>query len=363
MGRRVAFVLPDFFAGGSQKVMLALAGGLDRRRYEPRVIVLNGTGPFSGRVPEGVPVTDLGRNALRSAFPALRRALRAAAPDAVVSSMGYLNLGVLLLKPALGGDTQVIVREANALLPEVRYGARSLALKLAYRALYGRASRVISPSRMLGDELARGYGVDPARVTVLRNAVNVEAQRAAAMPVRRRKGTEPQFVCVGRLSRQKAYGRLLEPIARQGACGHVTIFGEGSERGELEALIAALGLGRQVTLAGFEANPAPWVAGADALLLPSLWEGLPNVALEALSVGTPVIATPEAGAIGEIAEQAEAGAVTIVQMGPDFARAMATVKRNCTGKLRPSLLPEAFLSGTVNARFTSILEDCFRRGG
>ncbi len=49
---------------------------------------------------------------------------------------------------------------------------------------------------------------------------------------------------------------------------------------------------------------APWLAGCDVVLLPARWEGLPNVALEALACGTPVIAAREAGGIDEIARSA-----------------------------------------------------------
>ena len=111
-----------------------------------------------------------------------------------------------------------------------------------------------------------------------------------------------------------------------------------------------------MTFAGFDPQPAPWVAGADALLLPSRWEGLPNVALEALACGTPVIATPEAGGIHEIAELAGPDAVRIAPMGPDFVSAMTAVPRNDKGCLRPSLLPGEFHLTSVVAAFERLLE-------
>ena len=353
---RITFVLPDFYAGGAQKVLLMLAGGLDPGRFEPSVVVLNGDGPWAALVPENIQVTDLKKPGLRTALPALRRVLRDQVPDIIISTMGYMNLGVLFLKPFVGNSPKYLVREANALAPEGAGGLKAGVLRAAYRRLYARADRVLSPSQKIAGQLVGNYGVKQQAMTVLRNPVDVENLRARASPVQRKPGQGARYVCVGRLNTQKAYGRMLDMMQAQGISGHVTIIGEGPERDMLEGKKIAHGLEDRVTLAGFNANPAPWIAGADALLLPSLWEGLPNVALEALALGTPVIAAPEAGGIGEIASLAKKGAVTIATIGPEFARAMSGVHLAKTLALRPSFLPDVFLPKRVNAAFQEILD-------
>lgn len=352
---RIVFVLPDFFAGGAQKVLLTLAAGVDRAVFEPSVIVLNGEGPWADRVADFLPVRNLGKANLRSALPALCRALRETAPDIVISTMGYLNLGVLFLKPFLERNTRFVAREANTPWSGATGALATFAMKLAYRLLYRRAACVISPSRLIAQELVRDFHVFEALITVLRNPVEVTQLRNSAKLVIRPEGRGPHFVCVGRLSPQKGYDRLLEAMAGVYPGARVTIIGEGPERGALEALREKLNLEECVTFVGFDPNPAPLVAGADALLLPSRWEGLPNVALEALAVGTPVIATPEAGGIAEIADLAPEGAVSIAPMGNEFAAAMAAVKPDKVGRLRASLLPETFQPDTVNAEFKKIL--------
>jgi len=351
-------VLPDFFAGGAQKVMLALAAGLDRSIFEPSIIVMNGQGPWSERVDTTLPVTNLRKTSLRYALPRLRRSLAEASPDIVLSTMGYLNLGVLMLKPFLGPHVKIIVREANAVWPSARGHVGAGVFKFAYRMLYNHANLVLSPSRKIISELTSDFRVKSDLLTLLRNPVEVDELRAAAQKPERHNMDKPQFVCVGRLSPQKSYDRLLDTISNHGGAGHITIFGEGPERAKLEQKIDRLELQDQITLAGFSSNPAPWVAGADALLLPSLWEGLPNVVLEALACGAPVISTPEAGAIGEIAELASEGAVTLAPMGREFSDAMCRKPVGKSLKLRPSLLPEAFEPDMVNAAFEKTLLDC-----
>jgi glycosyltransferase involved in cell wall biosynthesis len=349
---RVTFVLPDFEAGGAQRVMVAVANALDRARFAPSIVVLDARGPWRARVASDVPVTNLGRARLRHGVAALKSALRKAAPDIIVSTIGYLNLAVLTIRPPA---SRVIVRESN--MPS--RGARGLPLRaaqrLAYAALYRRADAIVSPSSPVSEELARDFGVPRRLIRVIHNPVDEAALRQAATPPQRRPGERARFVAVGRLARQKGYDRLLAALASFAGDFHIAVFGEGEERAALEAQSRALGLADRVTFAGFDPNPAPWVAGADALLLPSRWEGLPNVALEALACGTPVIATPESGGILEIARPAKPGAVTVAPMGPEFLAAMAGAPRNESARLRPSLLPDEFRIASVVADYERTL--------
>jgi glycosyltransferase involved in cell wall biosynthesis len=100
------------------------------------------------------------------------------------------------------------------------------------------------------------------------------------------------------LSREKGFDVLLRALA---ACIDIPwcleVLGQGPEETQLRALARSLGLCERVRWAGFVANPYPWLRAADALLLSSRYEGLPNVVLEALACGTPVIATPVPSAL------------------------------------------------------------------
>ncbi len=134
----------------------------------------------------------------------------------------------------------------------------------------------------------------------------------------------------------------------------IIILGDGPDRAALEAQIAACGLAGRVSMPGFVTDAARHIAGADALLLPSRWEGLPNVALEALALGTVVIATPEAGGIGEIAGLAAGGAVILAKAGPEFVAAMRGVVP-FTKHAPRSLLPTQFKLEAARRHFARIV--------
>jgi glycosyltransferase involved in cell wall biosynthesis len=349
MAKRVVFVLPSFASGGSERVVLTLAKALDRSRFVPEILVFDAGGPLAAECPADMAQHVLARPRLRQALLPLVRRLRRLRPHAVLSSLGYVNLALLVSRPALPLGTRLLVREANTPSQSLRNGPWPGPTALAYRLLYPTADAVLCQHRQTRFEMAERFNVAEARLHDLPNPVDVARLRAAAAVPQRLPGPGRRFVAVGRLTRQKGFDRLIDLFADAAPDDHLLILGDGPER---EALAARAG--ERVELRGHEPDPWPWMAGADTLLLPSRWEGLANVALEALACGTPVIATPESGGIAELAEAAPEGAVTVAAWGKPFARAMRAANANPSN----NLLPPHYDSNAVATQLMAILDGC-----
>jgi len=177
---------------------------------------------------------------------------------------------------------------------------RSVALKRLRTGSLRRARRIVVPSAYLAD-IARGWGLDAARIEVL---VNPAPPPADVEPAPLDPGT---FVFVGRLTHQKALPVLLEAIgAVDGA--KLELVGDGADRRALEELVATRGLADRVRFVGSlpRDQVLAHLAGARAAVLSSAWENLPHAAVEALSVGTPVVSTA-VGGVPEVVHDGENG--------------------------------------------------------
>jgi glycosyltransferase involved in cell wall biosynthesis len=137
------------------------------------------------------------------------------------------------------------------------------------------------------------HGTDPAAA---------DAPAPVAAP-----GAGPVIGSVGRLTAQKAYDEAVRALpALPGAT--LVLVGDGEERARLEALAAGLGVGERLVITGWAADARAYLPSFDVFVLPSRWEGMPLVILEAMHDGLPVVAT-DVGSVAEAVADGETGFV------------------------------------------------------
>lgn len=143
-------------------------------------------------------------------------------------------------------------------------------------------------------------------------------------------------VAVGRLTRVKGLEFAISALSRLGADHpwHLDLVGEGELRNDLATLAADLGVADLVTFHGFRRDVEAVLAQADALVMPSLHEGLPYALLEAMSLGVPAIAS-DVGGLAEVLEHERTG--LLVPVGDASALASALKKLGDDSALRNAL--------------------------
>ena len=321
--------MPEFAGGGAQRIGVNLANHYARAGRPVSVLVFRDEGPLRRALDAGVRVRSLGTSS-SSPYRAIARALRELRPDTVLAM--YRNVGVPVgLSRLFFADYRLVVREANTLnnitaKSPLRRWKNLLKLRLAY----GRAAAIVSNSADATEELVR-HGVAPReRITFLPNPVDfarIEALQAGPCTHAWLAPGHPDFTLItsGRLHPQKNQALLLSALAlARPQCPRLklVLLGEGELLPALQAQARALGIADAVDFAGYIDNPYPLVAGADAFVLPSSWEGFPNVMLEAMACRTPVIATDCPGAGAEILEGGRSGVLVPMDDPGALARAI-----------------------------------------
>ncbi len=227
--------------------------------------------------------------------------LRRARPEVVLSGSIPPNLAALLARRLAGVPTRLVLRQSNvvAIPGDPDYGGvRVRPRDRLVRWLYRRADAVIANSAGVADNLDKLTGLPRERVHTILGGVDLAALRQMAAAPRPHPWLAapggPTLLTVGRLVAKKDQVTLLRALAalRRTRDVRLLLVGpDGEARPAVEAAIAELGLADSVALTGHSDNPYAYMARADAFVLSSVSEGMPNVLLEALACGCPVVST------------------------------------------------------------------------
>ncbi len=360
--RRVLFLIPSLGGGGAERVMVTLLRHLDRSRFQLAVAVVDSReAAYRVDVPEHVELIDLHCTRVRYALPKIMRLIWQRRPDVVFSTLGHLNLALAMLRPLVPNGVRYIGRESN-IVSEVLSGyTHSRLWGWAYRRFYPRFDVVVCQSVDMREDLIGHFAFPPGKAVVIHNPVDIERIRRLAAevistddePPASHSDAAPHLVAAGRLTHQKGFDLLVEALALcDGMRPRLTLLGEGPLRPALEQLARQRGVADWVRFVGFQKNPYTFFAQADAFVLSSRYEGFPNVVLEVLACGTPVIAMPCPGGVAEIAELA--GGVLLAS-AVDAESLSVAIKRFIGGERIGSITLTPFLIDRIVDQYQKLL--------
>jgi GalNAc-alpha-(1->4)-GalNAc-alpha-(1->3)-diNAcBac-PP-undecaprenol alpha-1,4-N-acetyl-D-galactosaminyltransferase len=240
----------------------------------------------------------------------LRKLLSATRPDALLSFMTESNL--LTILAGVGFETRVIVSER--IHPALHTSVPRM-WRILRRLLYVRADDVVAQTRDAAQWLESHCRTS---VSVIPNALRVLPEPSGER--------RSMIVSVGRLTYQKGFDLLLRAFARIAPrFGHwkLVIIGEGDERQSLATLRRELMLDDRVEFVGQIPDVVDWMVHAGLVVQPSRFEGFPNVVLESMGLGAPVISADCRAGPSEMIEDGVNGRLVPVEDVEALAHVMA----------------------------------------
>ncbi|BAZ17172.1 group 1 glycosyl transferase [Calothrix sp. NIES-4071] len=358
----IAIFLRNLYGGGAERVMLNLAQEFIKRGLKIDLVLSNVKGDYLSQLPPEIRVIDLKASSMPKSLPNLIKYLRQERPTTLFAALHYPCEIAILAKRLAGVPTRVVVSEHSILSQEAaRIPQLSVKLSpIAAKLLYPLADGIIAVSKGAASDLAKVTGISRERIQVIYNPiVDSKIPLRAKEPVEHpwfQPGQPPVILATGRLFPEKDYPTLIRAFAqiRQVQNARLVILGEGPERPSLENLIRELGIEASVELLGFVENPYAYMARASVFTLSSAYEGLGNVLVEALAVGTPVVSTNCKTGPGEVLDNGKYGTLTPVGDSKALAEAIFEVLSGNTKKVEPSWL-EQFAVDDCTEKYLKVL--------
>lgn len=239
----------------------------------------------------------------------------------------------------------------------------------AERAMYAapELKAVICNAEMIKQEIVADFGVPPEKITVIYNAIDsqrfVPAEEAARLALRQKlaiPATAHCLIFVGSGFERKGLAAAIEALA--GTDSYLLVVGKDKDEKRYQALAQSLGCLHRLRFLGVQQQTLPFYQAADALLLPTLYDPFPNVILEAMACGLPVITSTTCGG-AEFIRQGENGFVCDALDVPALRTAIRALPASALGSemgaaARQQILPAtpAALSSQLISLYTRLLD-------
>ena len=285
MKKKVFFILSHLGAGGSERVFWLLSQNIDKSLYDVSLVLLDSRNPFFSTNINQVNIIHLNSiRASRSLFK-LCKLLKKEQPFAVFTTGGHVNT-LLSFVSMFVNIPLLIGRESNVMNVMTKLGGfKERFWDLFVPSTYKRFHLAVCQSVEIQKSMALHYGIPKHKLVVIHNPV-----LATPLLVNKEGKNQKRLILVARLAVEKGIFRLLKIMHELPSDYTLTIAGEGPLKQKIADEIVLLNLSDRVRLLGLVTNINELIAAHSLMVLTSLTEGFPNVVLESLAIGVPVVA-------------------------------------------------------------------------
>lgn len=286
---KIIVLLPNLNVGGAQKNLLKISSILSKSA-EVTVVCFSVNGFYKESFESNAyyEIRYLKGNKY-SKILQLYTILKNKAPDKLISGMFLYNLytGILLKFFKYKGD--VYYRE-TAVLSKMKL---TFLQRFLYSLVFKSAKKIISQSADMTEDLCANFNVPRNKIYLVHNSIEEKKHLNPTTGKR-------HFLIVGRLEKEKNIYGFLQILHKRQIEIPLLIIGEGKEKDWIKDIINNSPYLNNTRLIGYQSNLEDYIKESKALILPSKVEGMPNIALEVLSYGIPIIANNFKGGVNEI---------------------------------------------------------------
>lgn len=321
--KKICFIIPDLNMAGSQRVFLHLMNNLDRNFYKITLLLINRRGEYFEKLKRDIEVIELNCRVRNSMLKIIKK-LRKIEPDIVISTIVDLNLylGLFVIPFFKLKNIKFIARESHVLSMTHGKFLKKILKRLSMRNF----NYIIAQSQDMYKDMIENFKMEKGKCKIINNPINsleieeyIARDEALEYSIKDKK-----LIYVGRITYQKGIDYLV-PIMKElkDEAVKLYIIGDGEEKEKLEKKIKKYGLENKIILLGKRENPYVYISKADLFLLPSRYEGFPNVLIEANACGKYCIVNKALGGVNEIIENGVNGEIIIFE---DFKKAALKIK-------------------------------------
>jgi glycosyltransferase involved in cell wall biosynthesis len=296
MNKKAVFLISSLRGGGAEGVCVNIANRLSGNQWDVTLIVLNlDNAVRANELNQSVNLIDLGKKHARSAFFPLFKLLCRQKFEKILVFDHQLAVILVLIRCFLKNKYHIIARNINTLSAKQKY-ERSLWHKYIVHYLtviiYKNVDLVIAQSDGMKDDLINNYGFVNSKIAKINNPINAEIENYLENNKIETGKKRDYLLCIGRLEESKAWHytiRAFAEIAPDYPGLHIKFVGKGSAENSLKRLASELNVSSRTEFEGYQKKIIPYYLSAKATVLTSLYEGFPNVLVESISLGTPVV--------------------------------------------------------------------------